>query len=318
MPTRDILVAGETLIDFLPSETGPLASVETFSRRAGGAPANVAIALSRLDRTPWFLTNVAEDAFGDFLMATLDEHGIPHRFVTRDPDHRTTLAFVAHDSDADRSFSFYRTETADQYVDASVVDDATLDAVSWVALGGVALASEPARSATLDLAKRARERDCEVVFDPNSRPELWSDTDTFERVVAEMLGFASVVKTSPDDLSGTRFSSDTDFARTLLDAGPHTVFVTHGGTGSEVLTDDRAPWGPVDLTHPGYPVDPVDTTGAGDAFLAGLLSALADGESPAETLAFANAVAALTTTGVGALTALPDRETVLEFRANTK
>lgn len=311
----EILVAGETLIDFLPNQSGPLSTVETFSRRAGGAPANVAVALSRLDERPWFLTNISEDAFGDFLANSLDAHGVPDRFVTRDPDYRTTLAFVAHDADADRSFTFYRTETADQYLDADAVGNDALDAVSWVALGGVVLSSEPARSATFELAERAHEHGCGVVFDPNSRPELWTDEATAERVLEEMLGLTDVVKTSADDLTGMGFVDDSAIARSVLDAGPHTVFLTRGETGARVVADERAPWGPADHDHAGYPVEPVDTTGAGDAFLAGVLCALAEGEPLDETLAFANAVAALTTTETGATAALPDRETVAELRA---
>lgn len=318
MPTPDILVAGETLVDFLPDRPGPLSAVETFSRRAGGAPANVSVGLARLDERPWFLTNVSKDAFGDFLVDTLETQGVPDRFVTRDPDHRTTLAFVAHDADADRSFTFYRTETADQYLDTGVIPDDALDVVSWVALGGVALANEPARSATFDLAERAREHDCAVVFDPNSRPELWADGATFEHVVGTMFELTDVLKTSPEDLVGTRFADSPEFAHALLDVGPHTVFSTGGSSGGAVVADDRAPWGPIEATHSGYAVDTVDTTGAGDAFLAGVLCALADGETPEESLAYANAVAALTTTESGAIAALPDREMVAEFRAQKK
>lgn len=314
MPTPDILVGGETLIDFLPDQPGPLSTVESFSRRAGGAPANVAIALSRLDERPWFLTNISGDAFGDFLVDTLAAHGISDRFVTRDTEHRTTLAFVSHDSDADRSFSFYRTETADQYIDAEVVGADVLDAVSWVALGGVALASEPARSSLFELVERAHEHDCGVVFDPNSRPELWTDEATFERVLDRILGLTDIVKTSPDDLAGTRFADAANLGQSLFDAGPHTVFLTRGSTGARVVASEEAPWGSADRDHSSYAVESVDTTGAGDAFLAGVLCALANDESLDETLAFANAVAALTTTDTGAIAALPDRETVADFR----
>lgn len=310
----DILVAGETLVDFLPDQPGPLSTVETFSRRAGGAPANVAIALSRLDERPWFLTNIAEDAFGDFLADTLAAQGISGRFVTRDTAHRTTLAFVSHDSDADRRFSFYRTETADQYIDTEVVGADALDTVSWVALGGVALASEPARSASFELAERAHEHDCGVVFDPNSRPELWADEATFERFLDRMLYLTDVLKTAPNDLDGTRFADAANLGQSLLDAGPHTVFLTRGSAGARVVASEEAPWGSADRNHAGYAVESVDTTGAGDAFLAGMLAAIANDESLDETLAFANAVAALTTTDTGAIAALPDRETVADFR----
>ncbi|MFC7200055.1 carbohydrate kinase family protein [Halospeciosus flavus] len=314
--TPSVLVAGETLVDFLPNRVGPLTEVETFDRRAGGAPANVAVALAQLEETPWFLSNLAADAFGDFLSATLDDYGVPDRFVTRDEDHQTALAFVTHDVDADRSFSFYREDTADLHVDATVVPDETLDEVEWVVVGGVMLAADPARTATFDLVERAREHDCQVVFDPNSRPELWADADTEAEVVSRMLGLADVVKTSAEDFARADYPDDPEaFATALLEAGPHTVLLTLGGAGSAFHAAEDAPWGETAVEHEGYPVDPEDTTGAGDAFLGGALAALCRGDGPEEVLAFANAVAAVTTTDTGAMAALPTREEVEAFQA---
>jgi fructokinase len=313
MATPEVLVAGEMLVDFLPDRSGPLREVEGFTRRAGGAPANVAIALARLGEQPWFLSNLSTDAFGDFLMETLAAEGVPERFLTRDADHRTTLAFVAHDASADRSFTFYRTETADQHIDPGVVGDDALEAVSWVVLGGVALASEPARSRLFEFVERAREHDCTIVFDPNSRSELWADTATYERTLEAMLALTDVCKVSSEDLAGTRFAAASN---SLLDAGPHTVFSTRGEGGARVVADERAPWGPAERDHAGYQADAVDTTGAGDAFLAGVLCALANGESLDEMLAFGDAVAALTTTERGAVDALPGHEAVTAFRTN--
>ncbi|EMA44978.1 carbohydrate kinase family protein [Halococcus saccharolyticus] len=311
-----ILVAGETLIDFLPAQPGPLSEVESFSRRAGGAAANVAIALSRFDASPWFLTNVSTDGFGDFLAAILDENGLPGRFVTRSA-HPTTLAFVAHDADADRSFTFYGADSADSHLDADVVPDSVLDHIEWICVDApVALAAEPARSALLDLCERARDHDCRVAFDPNTRRELWPDDVTLHETLDAVFARTDVVKTSVEDLGGTSFADDdpTDLAANLFAAGPHTVFLTRGADGSRAIAADRAPWGAVDVSHPGYDVDPVDATGAGDAFLAGVLHELAGGESLDETLAFANAVAALTTTETGAIDALPDHEAVTALR----
>ncbi|WP_256687171.1 carbohydrate kinase family protein [Halococcus qingdaonensis] len=312
MPDPDVLVAGEALVDFLPDRSGPLRDVEMFSRRAGGAPANVAIALARLDERPWFLSNLSTDAFGEFLADTLAAEGIPERFLTCDEEHRTTLAFVSHDTDADRSFEFYRTATADQHIDPSVVKDDALRTISWVVLGGVALASEPARTRLLDFAERAREHGCTIVLDPNRRPELWPDAATYERVLSKVLTFTDICKVSDEDLVSTRFADES--LDSLLDAGPHTVVSTRGANGAHVVAGEDASWGPDEYEHGGYAVDPADTTGAGDAFLAGVLYGLTNGEPIDEALAFANAVAALTTTEQGAIAALPDREAVAAFR----
>ncbi|MFC6906511.1 carbohydrate kinase [Halalkalicoccus tibetensis] len=317
MADPNILVAGETLIDFLPDRPGSLREVETFTRRPGGAPANVAVGLAALGEVPWFWTRVGGDPFGEDLIETLESHDLPQRLVERDPDAKTTLAFVSHDEEADREFSFYRDRTADTRMEPGTIDDALLERVSWVHLGGVTLASDPSRAATLELAERAGEFGCTVSFDPNARPELWDDREEFEALVGEILPQVDVLKATPEDLAEAGIEGEgTDLARAACDRGPHTTLVTLGGEGALAVGTDESPWND-EASHPGYRVDPVDTTGAGDAFTAGAIAALAGGEGLAEALAFGNAVAATTTTAEGAMTALPDGERVERFRAET-
>lgn len=313
----DVLVAGESLVDFLPDAPGPLADVESFARRAGGAPANVAVGLARLGDSPWFWTRVGTDPFGDHLAETLADAGVRRRFVERDPDAKTALAFVRHDADADREFTFYRDDTADTRLEPGGVPDAALDSASWVALGGVMLAAEPGRTATLDLAERAAARDCTVVFDPNARPELWASEAEFAALARRAFDRADVVKATPNDLAAAGIEADDpeSLAEAVTRFGPHTVLLTLGESGSVAHATDDAPWGPATATHGGYDVEAVDATGAGDAFTAGALAAFADGESRlSAVLSFANAVAAVTTTARGAMAALPTREEVDAFR----
>ncbi|WP_121821640.1 carbohydrate kinase family protein [Halostella salina] len=313
--TRDVLVAGETLIDFLPETPGKLDEIAAFGRRAGGAPANVAVALATLDLPPLFWTRVGDDPFGDFLVRTLAEYGVPDEFVERDASAKTTLAFVTHDEDADRSFSFYRDGTADTRMQSGTVPDAVLDDAEWVHVGGVALADEPSRSANLDLTERAAEADCTVSFDPNARPELWGSDTEFETVAGWAVEETDVLKATPEELRALGADGDDPeaLARSACDLGPHTVLLTLGGDGALAVATDDAPWAGV-ARHGGYPVDPVDTTGAGDAFTAGAIAAFVDGEPLEEALAFANAVAVTTTTAKGAMTALPDRDEVRRIR----
>jgi fructokinase len=321
-----ILVAGETIVDFLPETPGSLSSVETFSRRAGGAPANVAVALARLGETPSFWTRVGDDPFGDFLADRLAAEGLPGTLVERDAEARTGLAFVSLDESADRAFSFYHEGAAETRMRPGAVPDAALAEASWVHVDGLSLDADPSRGAVLDLARRARAAGAVVSVDPNARPERWTRFD-FGDSVRELLGLADLVKATPEDLREAGFEAaagggDPDggaLARALTDAGPHTALVTLGDAGAVARATPAAPWvegdEPAVASHPGYPVDPVDTTGAGDAFTAGALASLVDGASLDETLAFANAVAATATTAAGAMEALPDREAVRAFRA---
>ncbi|WP_266076972.1 carbohydrate kinase family protein [Haladaptatus caseinilyticus] len=312
--TPKILVSGETLVDFLPEQPGSLSDVSTFERRPGGAPANVAVALSKLDETPWFWTRIATDPFGDFLADTITK-SLPDRFIERDTDAKTTLAFVTHDSTGDREFTFYRDETADTRLRPGGVPDDVLADVDWVYVGGVMLASNPGRRATLDLAERAKRAGCSVVFDPNARPELWPENG-FPNMIAEMLTLSDVVKATPDDLEMAGFDAEdpATLAEDVCGAGPHTCLITLGGDGAYAHATENAPWGEQSVRHDAYDVSVADTTGAGDAFTAGALAALASGRPLDDVLAFANAVAALTTTEPGAMTALPTRPAVTQLR----
>ncbi|WP_435346537.1 carbohydrate kinase family protein [Haloarchaeobius sp. HRN-SO-5] len=316
MDDRRVLVAGETLVDFLPERPGPLSEVSRFDRRPGGAPANVAVALSRLGTTPLFWTRVGGDPFGGFLADTLDAEGIPRQFVERDDDARTTLAFVTHDEDADRTFTFYRDDTADTRLEPGTVPDETVAAVDQVVCGGVTLASGRSRAATRDLLDRAAAADAETWFDPNYRPELWP-ADDFAPVVGDVLDDVSVLKATEDELRELGFEGESPraLAAAATDRGPHTVLVTRGSEGALAHSTPDAPWGSATVEHGGYPVDAVDATGAGDAFFAGAITATLDGvESVESVLAFANAVAAVATTAAGAMAALPSREAVVAFQ----
>lgn len=311
----DVLVAGETLVDFLPESDTPLATTEAFARRPGGAPANVAVRLAQLDRPAWFWTRVGDDPFGDFLAETLVDRGVPDRFVERDPSAKTTLAFVSGDSTSGPRFTFYRDRTADTRLQPGRVPDDALDAVEWVVVGSVPLASDPARSAVRDLVERANDRDCTVVFDLNARPELWGDAD-FREQVDRILPAVDAVKASPEDLGPAGIDGDTGDIDTVAprihERGPHTVFLTLGEGGAAARSTADAPWGPAGASHGGYAVDAVDTTGAGDAFTAGVVDALAGGERDlSAVLERANAVAAAATTRAGGMAELPDPDSVV-------
>ncbi len=310
--TQDILVAGETLIDFLPDRPGSLTAVEAFERRPGGAPANVAVGLTRLEESPLFWTRVGDDPFGQYLLEHLEAEGLSPTLFETDPDAQTTLAFVTHDDEGDREFSFYRTETADTRFEPGTIDEGTLEDCTWVHAGGVTMAAGRSRDATTRLLERASEMGCTISFDPNFRPELWPDEATFRQVVGDCLDTVDVLKATIEELRLLGFDGETPqaVASDALEAGPEFVFVTLGSAGaigvrSRGEADERDT-----VAHDGFDVDVIDTTGAGDGFVSGVIAALRAGHELPETLAFANAVAATTTTEAGAMAPLPTRTAV--------
>lgn len=301
-----VLVVGETLIDFVPETMDSLGDVDQFYRRAGGAPANVAVGLTQLAEPPWFWTRLGCDEFGDFLARTLKSYGVPSRFVQRDDVAKTTLAFIGEGSGDEPMFSFYREGTADTRFESGTVPAAVLDTVEYIYFGGVVLSTEPSRSAIFELLNRARRRDCRIVFDPNTRPELWTDT-ALQSVYDRAFGLSDIVTASPADLTPLGWSgSDQALLDKTLAAGPHTVFLTKGDAGAIAKTTARSPWDAKWNAHKGFDVDVIDTTGAGDAFTAGILVELSHTDpSVRRALRMGNAVGAAATTATGGMAALP-------------
>lgn len=310
MSSHDILVAGECLIDFFPVDDSASIAPETFQRRAGGAPANVAVALAELGTPPLFWTSIGDDAFGEYLKSVLNEASIPSRFVIQREENPTGLAFV--DGTVEGGFKLYLSETATVDFDINDIPETIFSEVEWVHLGGVLLAQEPARAAMFEFLKQARSHDCTISFDPNTRPSIWPSTDECARVLNEVLRLVDVVIGHADDFPAEVLPDDApDIAEELLDRGILAVVITKGAAGAEVKTHTDSPWGGCHYKHPGFHVNVTDTTGAGDAFTAAFISSLLEEDtSIPDALMLANASGAIVTTQMGAIAALPDLETV--------
>lgn len=305
MESPRVLVAGEALIDFVPAEAGTLDQVESFTRRAGGAPANVAVGLASLEVPSTLWTRLGDDPFGDVLADRLDDAGVDDTLVHRDSGAATGLAFLARTGD-DRSFTFVRNGSADTRLQQGAVSDEYLRDTEWVHLGGFALSVEPARSAILDLAERAVDHGCTVSVDPNVRPEAWTNTAELRTVTGWLLDTADVVFATPEELETLGFDgTDNDaLAAAVAGRGPDTVVLTLGADGATAYTTAESPYdGPA--THEGFSVSVVDNTGAGDAFVAGAIGTLVNGSPLSDAIAVGNAMGALTTTAVGAIEAMP-------------
>ena len=314
----DIICLGEALIDFVPTVTGQaLAEVEQFRKAAGGAPANVAVGLARLGVASAFMGKVGEDGFGRFLAATLEGAGVDTGPLCFTDAAHTALAFVSLRADGEREFLFYRSPSADMLFAPGEVDTAAIDAARLLHFGSITLIAEPARTATLHAVARARGQGRRVSYDPNLRLALWPDAAAAREGLLLGLRQAEIVKISTEEVEFlTGLADPVAGARALWTDRLVLMAVTNGAAGSMWVTADA--WRAV----PGFKVTAVDATGAGDAFMAGLLSGvLAEAEMPPvpdsldRILRFANAAGALTTTMRGAIPALPTERAVRDFLA---
>ncbi|MCB8823256.1 PfkB family carbohydrate kinase [Microvirga rosea] len=312
----DVVSFGELLVDFVPTVNGlGLAGTEAFKKAAGGAPANVAVALTRLGITSAFMGMVGEDGFGHFLADTLKDAGVdvsPLLFTKRAA---TGLAFVSLQANGEREFLFYRSPSADMLMASEDVDAAAIEKARALHFGSLSLISEPSRSATLHAVNLARRSGKIITYDPNLRLHIWPDADAARSGMLLGLKHAQIVKISEEEVAFLTGRDDPIAgARALWTDELTFMAVTCGSAGCYWLTP--AAQGKV----AGFAVDAVDATGAGDAFMAGIIAGLLKQPSIPEDPAqldticrFANAVGALTATGRGAIPSLPARAAVEAF-----
>jgi fructokinase len=309
-----IVTLGEVVSDIYRGEE--ISDVELgFVARPGGAPANVAVAASRLGSEAAFLGSVGQDLFGDFILQALEAEGVDTSGVSRQtPPTRTSLAFVEIGTDGDREFTFYRSSpAADELLSPEDVTEDVVSGASFVNFGSIPLIREPVRSATHRIAELAREQEVPVAFDVNFREHLWESAEAAREAVDPLLDLSTIVKLGDDELPPLLGTDSVDeAANTLLDRGVSLVLVSMGSEGAFYATREFS--GEVPTFDVG---EIVDATGAGDAFLATALVHLADEPWDEERVREASlrgcAAGALACTDYGAMRALPTKEDLEQF-----
>jgi fructokinase len=315
----DVVAFGELLVDFVPAAgAASLMAAETFKKAAGGAPANVAAGLARLGVSSAFMGMTGEDGFGRFLAGELEKAGVDVASLRFSAKARTGLAFVSLEPNGERDFLFYRSPGADMLMTPGDIDEGALRAAKAFHFGSISLGSEPSRTSTLHAAALARHHGKLITYDPNLRRELWPTADDARAGMRLGLAEAEVVKIAEEEL---RFLADEPDpvvgGRRLWHPRLRLMAITRGRAGCTWMTAEAH--GEVR----GFPVTSVDATGAGDAFMAGLIAGLlaapafpTEAATIAAACRFANAAGALATTGRGAIPSMPTRQAVEELMRN--
>ena len=312
----DIVSIGEALIDFLSIEGEmPLEETGGFTIAPGGAPANVAAAVAKLGGSSGFVGKVGDDAFGRKIRNALDGAGVNSDMLILDKSVNTTLAFIAVKRNKEPDFMFFRNHCgADLALKQDELDEGYIYESRILHFGSISLTGEPLRATTLKAITIARNADRIISFDPNLRPTLW---ESLERAKAEIIGgleYADIVKCTQEELefiTGTdSLSKGTD---SILKYGPRMVIVTRGERSCYFNNGD------VTFEVPAFDVEPVDTTGAGDAFVGGVLLDIVERikadrpvfsiprEEAESIVRFACACGAITVTRPGVIPALPTK-----------
>ncbi|KAK9288982.1 hypothetical protein L1049_017453 [Liquidambar formosana] len=312
-----IVSFGEMLIDFVPTVSGvSLAEAPGFIKAPGGAPANVAIAVSRIGGKAAFVGKLGDDEFGRMLAGILKENGVNGEGINFDEGARTALAFVTLRADGEREFMFYRNPSADMLLKPEELNLEVIRSAKIFHYGSISLIVEPCRSAHLKAMQEAKDAGALLSYDPNLRLPLWPSPEEAREQIMSIWEKADLIKVSDVELEFLTGSNKIDdaAAMSLWHPGLKLLLVTLGEDGCRYYTKNFH--GSVE----GFHVNTVDTTGAGDSFVGALLckivdnlSILEDEAKLREVLKFANACGAITTTKKGAIPALPKESEVLHL-----
>jgi fructokinase len=313
----DVTALGELLIDFTPAGIST-AGNPLFERNPGGAPANVAAAVSKLGGKSAFIGKVGNDQFGIYLKKVLDDNKINTDGLKLTGSAYTTLAFVHLEENGERLFSFYRRGAADTKLSAADLELGIIEGTRIFHFGSLSLTNEPARSATVLAAEHAKNSGRLISYDPNWRPPLWKSEKAARKGMSIGLKYADVLKISETELEFITGEKDMDReSRLLSDMGIKLVLVTLGPGGCYY----RFNKGSGHLNT--YDTRIVDTTGAGDAFAGAMLYCLSrpgnslsdiSGQQLEDMIDFSNAAGAICASRRGAIPAMASLEEIENCR----
>ncbi|MGA4658849.1 aminoimidazole riboside kinase [Citrobacter braakii] len=300
-----IWTLGDAVVDLL-----PLSDMQ-YQACAGGAPFNVAIGSARLGCQSGFIGRVGDDDFGHFLKKTLSDSGVSTESLQLDNQHKTSTVLVSLGCSGERGFTFLTDPSADQFLTPDALPDFSDDILHFCSL---ALVAKTCRETLVTAISHVKQHGGLLSFDVNLREQMWLDKHEMVEAVRHFSSQVDILKLSEEEWYWITGTHDFTLALDSLKALPAQLkVVTYGAQGAMVLWRDSV------IHFNGYTVDSVDTTGAGDAFVAGLLAWIAHSGMPQsveqlrQSIAQASACGALATTCKGALTALPDTNALNAF-----
>lgn len=297
-----VWVLGDAVVDLLPESDGRLLPCP------GGAPANVAVGIARLGGTSGFIGRVGDDPFGALMQRTLLTEGVDITYLKQDEWHRTSTVLVDLNDQGERSFTFMVRPSADLFLETT--DLPCWRHGEWLHLCSIALSAEPSRTSAFTAMTAIRHAGGFVSFDPNIREDLWQDEHLLRLCLRQALQLADVVKLSEEEwrLINGKTQNDRDICALAKEYEIAMLLVTKGAEGVVVCYRGQ-------IHHfAGMSVNCVDSTGAGDAFVAGLLTGLSstglstDEREMRRIIDLAQRCGALAVTAKGAMTALPCRQ----------
>lgn len=299
----DVVALGEAMLEFNQTQTEPPMYLQGY----GGDTSNAAIAAARCGARVAYLSRLGQDHWGHLLMQLWEREGIDISGIVRDAQAPSGVYFVSHD-ERGHHFSYARAGSAASRMQPSDVQAHWSELIGqsqWLHLSGISLAISPSACDTAFAAmQRARQSGTRIAFDSNLRLSLWP-LDRARACIAEAVRLCDLFLPSLDDMSALTGLQDPEAVldwshahgaqQVVLKLGPQGAIVSNGQQHLRIAAPQ---------------VQAVDATGAGDCFAGNLLARLCRGDSLTDAARYANAAAALSVQGRGAVGPLPTPEAV--------
>ncbi|WP_076659782.1 5-dehydro-2-deoxygluconokinase [Yoonia rosea] len=308
---NNFLVVGRAGIDLFTDAGVATEDAETVTVGLGGSSANIAAGICKLGGQAALVTRVSDDSIGSYCIGQLKRYGVGTEYVTPvGGEYRNSLAFYESRVAGHRNV-IYRNGAADFQMDAD--DVAAVDYTKFGALitAGTVFAAEPSRSATFDAFARAKAAGLPIIFDVDYRPYSWPSPQVAEEVLSRAAAQSDMIIGNDEEFGFMAGGIDQGLAKArALAASTATIVVYKMGekgaitfaAGEEIRTGI-------------WPVEALKPTGAGDSFMAGLVTGLAEGQDLRGALLRGSACASVTVSRPGCAPAMPDRATLTKFMA---
>ena len=318
IPSR-VICLGEILLDCLADEVTPYwEEVQSWTAFPGGATANVASALVKLGTSAGFVGCVGQDSEGDKLLQELEKVGVNLAGVQRNSSFPTRRVYILHSADGNREFAGFGGNAPDAFADAYLLKDRVptelLAEAEYLVIGTLGLAYPETREAIFHALELAEKYYLKTVLDVNRRSQFWLNESSALPLIQQLWQYIDFVKLSQEEALWLFDTTDASKIAYRLES-VEGVFVTNGAAAVQYYLNDHE-----GTVHP-RKVDVKDTTGAGDAFVAGLIhqfchrgiSSYNDPKIARKIVTYACAVGSLTTTQQGAMFAQPTAIEVENF-----
>lgn len=310
----DIITLGELLIDLTQSGTDEYGCGK-FTAYPGGAPANVAVAASRLGAKTGFIGKVGNDTFGRTLTSALSREGVDTSGLYYSEDVPTTMAIVAVDDEGEREFTFIRHPGADtQLTEEEAIAALKRDTPKILHVGSLSMTNSPSKEACEAAVKFAKENGALISYDPNYREALWESREQAIEMMKAQLGFADLLKVSDEELVMLTGTDDLERGSDILRKyGISLVMITLGSDGVFIRLGNST------AQVAGFKVEVADTNGAGDTFMGAMLAQITNSEVAEGSswdgflrmVRYANKAASITCSRHGAMPAMPTARELL-------